>query len=106
MVVFYFCGVKSNNLAAYLTQLPPVCTRVVKSCNTFYTREKQSNTFIEQRRSTQFSLQHEVHSRFRGRVIDGVPFRSSPLREVMLFLLEFLYFFLFFFSFKKGGGVA
>jgi len=60
-----------------------------------HVREKQSDTFAEQRRhfiSTAMAARL-VRSQLRGRLIDGVPFHSSPLCEVVLFLPQFLYFF-------------
>jgi len=76
-----------------------MCTLI--PCDAFYTREKQSDTFAEQRRRfistapglAARQLDSPPHSRFRGRLIDGVPFRFSPLGEVVLFLPQFLYFF-------------
>lgn len=58
-------------------------------------REKQSDTFAEQRRHfiSTAPAARLVCSQLRGRLIDGVPFHSSPLCEVVLFLPQFLYFF-------------
>jgi len=80
----------------FLVQFGPRLTCMLIPCDAFYTREKQSDTFAEQRRhfiSTAPPAAWLAHSRFRGRLIDGVPFRFSPLGEVVLFLPQFLYFF-------------
>lgn len=64
-------------------------------CDAVHMREKQSDTFAEQRRHfiSTAPTARLVRSRLRGCLIDGVPFRSSPLCEVVLFLPQFLYFF-------------
>lgn len=49
-------------------------------CDAFHMWEKQSDTFAEQRRHfiSTAPAARLVRSRLRGRLIDGVPFRSSP----------------------------
>jgi len=73
----------------------PRFTRISIACDAFYMREKQSDTFGEHRChfiSTPMAARL-VCSQLRGRLIDGVPFHSSLLCEVVLFLPQFLYFF-------------
>lgn len=80
----------------FLAQLTPLdLPRILISCEAFHMREKQSDTFAEQRRHfiSTAPAARLVCSQLRGRLIDGVPFHFSPLCEVVLFLPQFLYFF-------------